>query len=141
VEKTKIPSAAHDVGEGNADTVYEELREVQRVNSELKQTVEVLNNRMIEQGDILREIYEGLALAKADTQRVVKLYDTDDLATRWQVSKRTVENEVAEGNLVPTFIRGARRFTPDAVRAYERAASGLGRRRVRRRSSRKGSSK
>ena len=68
-----------------------------------------------------------------------RLYDTKALAERWGVSERTIDTEVAEGNVVPTFIRGARRFTFEAIREYERTNSGLRRRRagLRRKAARK----
>jgi hypothetical protein len=142
VDNPNIAPPAHDAGEGRTDSVRDELQEIKRLNAELKKTLAFLSKRVIEQGDLLRQITEELPLVKTDAERGDTLYDTDGLAKRWLVSKRTVETEVAEGNLVPTFIRGARRFTPDAVRAYERTASGLRRRRgARRRAATKSSSR
>ena len=140
VDNTTPAPPAHDAGEGRTDSVREELQEIKRLNAELKKALAYVTSTVIKQGHLLQEIRDELPLAKIDAARGDTLYDTEELAKRWQVSARTIETEVAEGNLVPTFIRGARRFTPDAVRAYERTASGLRRRRgARRRAAKKGS--
>lgn len=121
--------------------VLNELRDIKHSNAELTKDVKHLTKRICKQDAILQELRRDLPLVKADAARGEMLYDTPELAERWQVSERTIETEVAEGNLVPTFIRGARRFTPDAVRAYERTNSGLRRRRgARRRAAAKSSS-
>jgi excisionase family DNA binding protein len=48
------------------------------------------------------------------------LWTAKDVAHALNVSKRTVENVISAGDLQPIYIRGARRFDPDAVRAYVR---------------------
>lgn len=67
----------------------------------------------------VREMREAIDSAGRET-----LFSTQALADRWGVSTRTIETEVSEGNLVPTFIRGARRFTLGSVEQYERSNSG-----------------
>lgn len=44
-----------------------------------------------------------------------------DVARTLQVSMRTVETLIAAGKLRPLWIRGVRRFHPDAVEAYLRS--------------------
>ena len=75
-------------------------------------------------------LQKATQIAAPDPVERDRLYDTKSLAERWGVSERTVDTEVAEGNVVPTFIRGARRFTFEAIRDYERTNSGLSRRRA-----------
>lgn len=48
------------------------------------------------------------------------LWKIRDVAQYLNVSKRTVENILADGELVPIRIRSARRFQPEAVKAYAR---------------------
>lgn len=62
-----------------------------------------------------------------------RLYTTEDLSAAWQVSVRTIENLVAENAISPTYIKRARRFSADAIAAYERKATGRRRRSARRR--------
>lgn len=56
------------------------------------------------------------------------LKDISDVARHLQVSPRTVETLVAEGQLAPIWIRGQRRFTEEALDAYlrNRAREGSG---------------
>ena len=127
--------------DGETSVVQNELCELKRMISEVSKAITGLRSKAYKDGNLLQELTSDFPLVKADAARGDQLYDTKELAGRWQVSERTVETEVAEGNLVPTFIRGARRFTPDAVRAYERTNSGLRRRRgARRRAAAKTSS-
>jgi excisionase family DNA binding protein len=51
------------------------------------------------------------------------LLSVDDLANTLGVSKRTVETIIAEDELRPIWVRGQRRFHPDAVNAYLRRRS------------------
>lgn len=48
------------------------------------------------------------------------LMSIDDVAEVLDVSRRTTEDIVATGELDPIWIRGQRRFHPDAVEAYVR---------------------
>lgn len=48
------------------------------------------------------------------------LLDVKDVARHLQVSKRTVETLIAEGQIKPIWIRGQRRFTKEALDAYLR---------------------
>lgn len=57
-------------------------------------------------------------------QRPEPLLTVADVATHLSVSKRTVETLVAEGALAPLRVRGARRFTREAVDAYVRSLAG-----------------
>jgi excisionase family DNA binding protein len=43
-----------------------------------------------------------------------------DVAGRLNVHKRTVERIIDQGHLKPIWVRGQRRFEPEAVRAYIR---------------------
>lgn len=49
-----------------------------------------------------------------------KLWTIGDVATRLNVSNRTVENIIDDGKLTPIWIRGQRRFEPEAIEAYLR---------------------
>jgi len=49
-----------------------------------------------------------------------KLWTIGDVATRLNVSNRTVESIIDDGKLTPIWIRGQRRFEPEAVEAYLR---------------------
>lgn len=49
------------------------------------------------------------------------LLSVSDLARTLKVSLRTVETLIAAGKLRPLWIRGVRRFHPDAVDAYLRS--------------------
>jgi len=51
---------------------------------------------------------------------VEPLADIQDVASCLGVSVRTVETLIAEGDLVPIWVRGQRRFTSDAIEAYIR---------------------
>jgi excisionase family DNA binding protein len=51
------------------------------------------------------------------------LLDVKDVARHLQVSKRTVETLIAEGQITPIWIRGQRRFTKEALDAYLRKCS------------------
>jgi hypothetical protein len=79
--------------------------------------------------DEVGELRKDLPLAKQDVEHGDKLYGITSLSKRWDVSERTIAKEVSEGNLVPTYIRTSLRFTPEAVCAYERTATGMCRRR------------
>ena len=46
-------------------------------------------------------------------------YTQAQLADRWQVSRRTIDNEVERGALPVTYIRRSRRFAREHVVAYE----------------------
>jgi len=48
------------------------------------------------------------------------LMSVDDVARTLNVSARTVENIILQGKLRPLWIKGQRRFHPDAVMAYLR---------------------
>ena len=57
------------------------------------------------------------------------LLTVKDVAALLNVSVRTVEQLVAERQLVPVWVRRARRFLPSQVDAYVRANTGRPRRR------------
>lgn len=46
------------------------------------------------------------------------LLDIEEVAEYLQVSKRTVETLVAEGEIKPIWVRGQRRFTKNAIQSY-----------------------
>ena len=52
------------------------------------------------------------------------LLDVGAVARRLNVSKRTVETLIAEGELTPIWVRGQRRFTTDAIDSYIRSNVG-----------------
>lgn len=54
-----------------------------------------------------------------------RLLDATEVAATLNVSLRTVEQLIAEGDLVPVWIRRARRFTPEQVEAYIRSHTGV----------------
>ncbi|MEP0546602.1 MAG: helix-turn-helix domain-containing protein [Rhodothermales bacterium] len=55
----------------------------------------------------------------SDTYIREGFFTQDQLAERWRVSRRTVDNEVESGALPVTYIRGSRRFAREHVVAYE----------------------
>lgn len=71
---------------------------------------------------------EGINQLEAVLQRFVEdrvpapppLWTIKDVATRLNVSKRTVETIIDEGKITPTWVRGQRRFEPEVVEAYLR---------------------
>lgn len=63
------------------------------------------------------------------------LFTTDQLSQYLQCSVRTVETLVSEGAITPLYVRGARRFTHEAVQAFVRSASGRRKRGARARTS------
>ena len=87
--------------------------------------------------DRQRALLEELAAAARESRPGVagraRMFTTAHLAEAWQVSARTIEALVAEDALTPTYVKGARRFSLDAVEAYERKATGRRRRSARRR--------
>jgi excisionase family DNA binding protein len=54
------------------------------------------------------------------TEAPSPLWTIGDVATRLNVSKRTVENIIDDGKLTPIRVRGQRRFEPEAIEAYLR---------------------
>ena len=60
------------------------------------------------------------------------LMSVEDVARTLNVSARTVENLIGQGKLRPLWIKGQRRFHPDAVDAYVRACEQKPRSRKRR---------
>ena len=52
------------------------------------------------------------------------LWDINDVSDYLKVSKRTAETLVAEGKISPIWVKGQRRFGPDAVKAYLRRQVG-----------------
>ena len=60
------------------------------------------------------------------------LMSVDDVARTLNVSARTVENIILQGKLRPLWIKGQRRFHPDAVDAYVRTCEKKPRSRKRR---------
>lgn len=56
-----------------------------------------------------------------DEHRSIKpLLSIEEVAETLNVSKRTTESIVAAGKLQPIWVKGQRRFHPDAVEAYMR---------------------
>lgn len=84
--------------------------------------------------DLRGELLEELPAAVADELHRAKatgepLLRVQGVARRLNVSKRTVERLVADGELRPLWIKGQRRFTPAAVDAYLRTSAAPGGRR------------
>ena len=55
---------------------------------------------------------------------VEPLLDVSGVAEYLNVSTRTIERIVAEGRLVPLWVRGQRRFTQEGVQAFLRSCPG-----------------
>lgn len=72
------------------------------------------------------EVERRLAPLLEASERPEPLLTVGDVAAYLNVSKRTVETLISEGELVPLRIRGVRRFTRNAIDAYVRKAE-LGR--------------
>jgi len=66
----------------------------------------------------LEQLIERIVEDKTDVP--TPLWDVRDVATRLNVGKRTVENIIADGKLTAIWVRGQRRFEPEAVEAYIR---------------------
>lgn len=86
--------------------------------------------------DLCRELAEVI---EAQNERLLRrhtalkpLMSVKDVARTLGVSERTVETLVASGKLQPLWIKGQRRFHPDAVEAFIRAGEHRARRRTRR---------
>lgn len=71
--------------------------------------------------------FDDVAAAVADGIRRAglaapdRLLTLDDVAAHLAVSRSTAERLVREGEIVPLWIAGARRFTPAALNAFVRA--------------------
>src|SRR5690606_7322678 len=77
-----------------------------------------LERRLSDLVDRIEEVVEKGE--DSDRDRLLSLKDVADLLN---VSERTVESIVANGDLRPVRIRGVRRFDPRAVRDYVRAST------------------
>jgi len=86
---------------------------------QLTEIIEIQNERLLQQHGALKP-----------------LMTVKDVARTLAVSERTVETLIAAGKLRPLWIKGQRRFHPDAVEAYLRSCE-----KARRRSTRRGSSR
>lgn len=72
----------------------------------------------------LRRIVQEENEALLERHRAMQpLLSIKDVACTLGVSKRTAETLVAEGELRPLWIKGQRRFHPDAVNAYLRSTA------------------
>ena len=71
------------------------------------------------QEDLANHLTGVLRREKANT-KPGPLMDVEAVAQRLNVSKRTVETLIAEGQLNPIWVRGQRRFTRKAIDAYIR---------------------
>lgn len=89
--------------------------------------------------DLRRELSE---IIEEQNERLLKkhtalkpLMSVKDVARTLGVSERTLETIIGSGKLQPLWIKGQRRFHPDAVDAFMRASERRPRRRGRRTSS------
>lgn len=69
------------------------------------------------------ERIDRLASSLSTSNFPVSLFTVAETADMLGVSKRTVETLIAEGELVPVYIRSARRISKDQIEAYLRSAS------------------
>ncbi len=81
--------------------------------------------RLAQEEDLSERTVESIEqlisrIVKDKTDVPSKLWKIGDVATRLNVSTRTVENIIDNGKLTPIWIRGQRRFDPEAVEAYLR---------------------
>jgi excisionase family DNA binding protein len=82
--------------------------------------------------NILREVLrDELAAWRAQLQEPRPLLDAAAVARQLNVSVRTVERLIAEGEIVPIRIGSSRRFTPESIEAFLRKTVRLRRRRRR----------
>lgn len=84
--------------------------------------------------DEQRLMREQIAALSARLQAPGQLLTIDQVAARWQVSRRTVNKVFDEGKLAATYIEGTQRFSLAAIEATERAGLRLKRRRKQNRS-------
>lgn len=97
---------------------------------DLERRLEDLSRRLEEQGRALDALPEITAEAVRQTPPE-SLLDVPGLAAYLAVSVRQVERLIADGEIIPLWIGGVRRFDRETVRAYLRAAA-KPRRKVRR---------
>jgi excisionase family DNA binding protein len=85
---------------------------------------------------LLAEVQEVVTDAVRDAldarQHAPPLLTVEQVAERLNVSVRTVESLIADGELVPLRIRGARRFTDQTIDAFLRSCAGKKKRRRKR---------
>ena len=69
----------------------------------------------------IRVLSEQVANLTEQARPEGQLYTIEEVADKWQVSRRTVANLFSEGKLVATYINGSQRFSLEAIEAAERA--------------------
>ena len=79
--------------------------------------------------ELVNAIVATIRDAFAETPRrdpdPLRLLSVSEVADRLSVSEDTVEREIADGRLVPVWVRRQRRFDPRAVDAYVRESARL----------------
>lgn len=84
-----------------------------RSGNDAKDFVEAVADQIV---DRLLDEVDGVS----SLQSTEPLLELSDVAHYLQISDRTVETLIAEGQIEPIWIRGQRRFTIDAIEAYVR---------------------
>lgn len=89
----------------------------------------------LSRAQILSRIQQSENLTEEDARRIealierivaeqaeapTPLWTIEDVATRLDVGKRTVEKIIDAGRITPIWVRGQRRFEPEAIEAYLR---------------------
>ena len=73
--------------------------------------------------EVQRQLVKELATAVSEAVEDAKLQDKQlltarDVATYLNLSLRTIETLIAEGQITPIRIRGSRRFAPEAIEKF-----------------------
>lgn len=106
------------------------------VPSEVKVQADSFLTDLTEFRSAVRDEFEGVAahLIASTVPRRPRLLCIDGVANHFGVSKRTVERLIADGRLRPVWVGGQRRFTAEAIAAFERAGERPRKRRRKQRS-------
>jgi len=112
--------------DADADDVMDSIHRSDEIGNpeigDLERRLEDLSRRLEEQGRALEALPEITAEAVRQTPPE-PLMDVPALAAYMAVSVRQVERLIADGEIVPLWIGGVRRFSRETVRAYLRAAA------------------
>jgi excisionase family DNA binding protein len=76
------------------------------------------DNLTEEDARLIEDLVDWAVDEKQDTPD--PLWTIEDVFTRLDVGKRTVEKIIDAGGITPIWIRGQRRFEPEAIEAYLR---------------------
>jgi len=73
----------------------------------------------------MKERLDDLESSLAEPLYPVSLFSVAQVADMFGVSVRTIESLIADGELVPIYIRSVRRISKESIEAYIRASTGF----------------